>query len=82
MCDMTAFGGAKRLKSTLKNRLDEQGCQDSDGGSCFRSFVFGESKKDNLFTGFEKHSQKRFVSQSTCLLKNMLDYLQQSLIFY
>jgi hypothetical protein len=27
-------------------------------------FVCGESKKDNLFSGFEKHSQKRFVSQS------------------
>jgi hypothetical protein len=36
-------------------------------GSVFHQylpFVCGESKKDNLFSGFEKHSRKRFVSQS------------------
>jgi hypothetical protein len=27
-------------------------------------FVCGDSKKDSLFLGFEKHSRKRFVSQS------------------
>jgi hypothetical protein len=27
-------------------------------------FICGELKKDSLFSGFEKHSRKRFVSQS------------------